>query len=385
MATVELAAGEDQVVNLELDQWIDAEPLPSADNLKWIEYESPMLSRALGRPVVHRAGVALPHGYDNPRADRRYWPTIYVIPGFGGDHREAEQLARLLANPAARSIMPQAVWVVLDPNDRLGHHGFVDSENFGPRGTALVTEFIPWLEGRFRLVRDDPGQRLVTGHSSGGWSSIWLQMQYPEIFGGCFSSAPDPVSFDAFGTVDLYREPNLFRTADGRSRACMRSSLNLAIDRVVMTVEEEIAMEYAIAPDGTSGEQWDAWTAMFSGMDPLTRAPRRAYNAITGEINLEVIEADWSRYDINRMVREQPERFAPLFNDRIRILCGSRDTWYLERAVKRLRQTLDAIKSDDTNGNGYIEIVNGATHSTIVPRANERWFREMKAALDQAD
>ena len=142
-------------------------------------------------------------------------------------------------------------------------------------------------------------------------------------------------------------------------------------------------MEYAIAPDGTSGEQWDAWTAMFSGVDPLTRKPRRAYDAITGDITADAIETNGSiRHQLNGV---ETERFALLFKDRIRILCGSRDTWYLERAVKRLKDTVDTINADGPDGTGYIEIVNGANHSTIVPRANERWFREMKAVLEKAD
>ncbi|MCH2160252.1 MAG: alpha/beta hydrolase-fold protein [Phycisphaerales bacterium] len=384
ITTIDLVAGEQQVISLALTEQIESDPLPAARNLRWVEIQSPMLSKALGRPVFHRAGVALPEEYDNPRADRRYWPTMYVVPGFGGDHREAVHYARLLANPTARTLVPQAVWVVLDPNDRLGHHGFADSESIGPRATALVEEFIPWLERRFRLVRNDPGQRIVTGHSSGGWSSLWLQLQHPEVFGACFSSAPDPVSFDAFITVNLYTEENLFRTNQGVPRASMRTSMNTTIDRVLMNIEEEVGMEYAIAPGGNSGEQWDTWTAMFSSIDPRTRRPRRAFDSITGKINTAVVEEDWSRFDINRLVAEDWERYGPLFKDRIRLLCGSRDSYYLERAVMQLKDTVDSLKDGDSSGPGYIEIVNGATHSTIVPRANERWYRELKRLFEAA-
>ena len=112
----------------------------------------------------------------------------------------------------------KAIWIVLDPEDRLGHHGFVDSDNFGPRSTALVEEFIPWLERRFRLV-SSPKARFLTGHSSGGWSSLWLQLNHPEFFGGCFSSAPDPVDVTAFETVDLTSDQTLFTDAWCRAGA----------------------------------------------------------------------------------------------------------------------------------------------------------------------
>ena len=80
----------------------------------------------------------LPPGYDDLDHPRRFWPTIYEIPGFGGDHRDAVHWRRMQGGRRGTSIAPPAVVVVLDPNDPLGHHGFVDGDNTGPRATALV-------------------------------------------------------------------------------------------------------------------------------------------------------------------------------------------------------------------------------------------------------
>ena len=35
-----------------------------------------------------------------------------------------------------------------------------------------------------------PKGRFVTGHSSGGWTSLWLQITYADFFGGCWATAP---------------------------------------------------------------------------------------------------------------------------------------------------------------------------------------------------
>ena len=382
ITTLNFQPNESQVFELTIDEEIPADPLPAADNLKWVEIPSPMLSKSQGRPIFHRAGVALPAEYDNPQAKRRYWPTIYVIPGFGGDHRSAAEYARLLAFATARNIMPQAVWVVLDPNERLGHHGFADSEAFGPRGQALVNEFIPWLEGRFRLIKDQPEARIVTGHSSGGWSSLWLQLQHPDTFGACFSSAPDPVSFDAFGKIDMYRDFNLFTNAEGEPNPSMRSPMTGVHERVALLIPDEVAMERAIAPDGTSGEQWDTWNAMFSRIDPRTGKPRRAFDSETGMINPRTVEEDWSRFDIKRMISADWPRFAPLFRDRIRLVCGDQDSFYLDGAVRNLKSAVDELKDPNTEGSGYIRILEGANHFDIVPRTRELWFREMREALN---
>ena len=101
-----------------------------------------------------------------------------------------------------------AVHIVVDPESPLGHHGFVDSPNHGPRGTAFVTELIPHLEKTFSLRRR-PAARIVTGHSSGAWSSLWLVLRWPGRFGACWASSPDPLDFSAFQLTDLYREKSV--------------------------------------------------------------------------------------------------------------------------------------------------------------------------------
>ena len=65
--------------------------------------------------------------------------------------------------------------IFLDGMFNGGHQEFADSATYGPWGTALTTEFIPKTESYFRAV-DSPSARFVSGHSSGGWSALWLQV-----------------------------------------------------------------------------------------------------------------------------------------------------------------------------------------------------------------
>jgi len=69
--------------------------------------------------------------------------------------------------------------------------------------TALITEFIPFLEEKYNLGGSGE-KRFLAGHSSGGWSSLWLQIQNPDFFNGAWALAPDPVDFHYFQTADLY-------------------------------------------------------------------------------------------------------------------------------------------------------------------------------------
>lgn len=349
--TVDLDPEHDEVIELRLSELIQPPELPRDPLVAWVEIESPMLTEATGRPVKHRAGVVFPKGYDDIRHPRRIWPTIYVIPGFGGRYSDAVSYLRMVQTPGTDEIAPQAVYVVLDPEAPLGHHGFVDSPANGPRGTALVKELIPYLESRYRLIAA-PEARIVTGHSSGGWSSLWLQLQWPDVFGACWASAPDPVSFDAFQLSDLYGDFSLFTDANGHDQPSYRLSVSPRHDKVLMTVREEIGMERVLGPDGDSGEQWDAWAAMFSSIDPKTGLPKRPFDPLTGVIHRRVIEEDWSRFDIARLVNSDWERYGPILRDRVRLACGQRDSFYLNRAVERLRTVVakhdpGAIRGDD--------------------------------------
>lgn len=374
-----------------------AAELPANVGVIWEEMPSERLSKALGRVVSMRAGIVLPRDYHDLRAPRREWPVIYVIPGFGGRHTMALHYAQLVRLDASRLVAPQVAWVVLDPETPFGHHGFCDGDRHGPVATALVKEFIPMLESKYRFV-PRPEARIVTGHSSGGWSALWLQLEHPEVFGACFSSAPDPVDFSAFQMSDLYRDESLLIDAEGRLQPSYRMPIGPEYDRVLMTVAQETAMERVLDPEGDSGQQWDAWHAQFSGVDPATGRSFRMFDPETGAIRREVVDTQWSRYDIARRIDREWERLGPVMLERVRLLCGDRDNYYLERAVVRLRDLVERRRAEDDarasevarargaepnppERNGYIELVPGATHENLPALAMLRWNREIREHL----
>ncbi|MGA1266970.1 MAG: alpha/beta hydrolase-fold protein [Phycisphaerales bacterium] len=383
---VELDAGTADTVELELSRSVPPLALPESPSLVVIEEPSPMLTRATGRPVLHRAAVVLPPGYHDVHHARRMWPTVYVIPGFGGRMTAAVDQLRLFTAPGSDLAVPQAVHVFLDPEGPFGHHGFADSVINGPRGAALVQELVPLLEQRFRLIASPPA-RLLTGHSSGGWSSLWLQLTNPEFFGGCWSSAPDPVDFSAFQQSDLYRDTSLFADEQGQERGSFRRPVG-PMEKVLMTVREEMGMERAIDPSGGSGQQWDAWCAMFGTPDPVTGMPARLADPSSGAIDRKLVEDAWSSYDMARLVERRWMQLQPVLRDKVRVLVGDRDNFYLERAVQRFREKVQALAKatqdhagDPAVGDGFIEVVRGATHDTMASIARGRFALDMRKHL----
>jgi len=402
IVSVELRADRDDAVSLRLSEPIrPPRAVVRMSNLKWVEHRSALLSDFYGRRINHRAGVALPKDYYDPEALDRQWPVVFVIPGFGDREEGAVSYAEMLANKGVEEVAPIAVYVVLDPESPLGHHGFVDSANNGPRGTALVEEFIPYLEKKFRIVRR-PEARLVTGHSSGGFSALWLQLRYPETFGGCWATAPDPIDFSAFQTCNLYEDENLYTDAEGNVRPCLREMVSAAGEmEVTLTVRQECTIEYVLDPDGASGQQWDAWEAMFSPRDPQTMLPRPMFDPRTGAIDRQVVN-EWSAFDITRMVAADWARYGPIVTHHVRLTCGDRDSYYLERAVERFKRTVEELAessggsggadgADGSGGSGgsgtsgggpgYVRLVPYATHATLVPLIFQRQNEEIREHL----
>ncbi|MFQ3592995.1 MAG: alpha/beta hydrolase-fold protein, partial [Gemmataceae bacterium] len=159
-------------VSLLLDKVYREPAFVETPRVKLLDIESKLLSGFYNRPTRLRAGVMLPASYASE--PRRRYPVVYEIPGFGGRHTAAQDPRRLTQTDRAGV---EVIHVILDPTCHHGHHVFADSANNGPCGQALVRELIPELEKRFRT--QGKGARLVTGHSSGGWSSLWLQITYP--------------------------------------------------------------------------------------------------------------------------------------------------------------------------------------------------------------
>ena len=334
------------------------------DRVRLIETPSALLSDFRGRDVTLRAGVVLPEGYDPAR---RY-PAVYIVPGFGGDHFGAFRWVD--RDDAWSALREDAVIVVLDPEGPNGHTLFADSANNGPVGQALVEELIPAIESSVSLI-EAPTARLLRGHSSGGWSVIWLALTYPEVFGAAWSSAPDPVDFRAFQDIDIYAD------VSGYVREWMivdRWSREVDYYRVeyipsmrrdgqmTLRVRDENWMEEVLGPNNTSGQQWDSWFAVFG---PRSEAgePLAPWSHPTGRMNPRIAR-QYRAYDIGARVEDDPDA-ARLLRERVRILVGDEDSFYLNQAVELLAGRLSAHPSLEGD-HGWIEIVPGATHGSVL-------------------
>jgi hypothetical protein len=374
--------GAPQVVKIGLDavnHVVAPEPTPGVE---LVEVRSELLSKFHGHDVTMRAGVVLPEGYDaNGTAT---YAAIYEVPGFGGDHRGAIGKAKRLGNSdestAERALWKRAFWIVLDPESPNGHTLFADSANNGPRGEALVKELIPALEAKYRL-KPAASHRLLRGHSSGGWSTIWLAITYSQTFGACWSTSPDPVSFERFQLINLYTDDNAFTDAKGVERPSIRRAGKRA-----MTVREESGAEDIVGPDNTSGGQWDSWQAVICPKN-ASGNPAGLWEPATGKIDRAVVEAS-AKYDVVRLLKANQGVLGPIFKQRIRIAVGDQDNFFLEEAVGILKTEVDKLSflALPEGDHGYTVIVPGVDHGSIFGTPLLRGFsKEMIDHLDRAE
>lgn len=334
-------------------------PMIESGRLEHVRLRSAMLSTFHGRDIYHEATVYLPEGYhDDVNAERDY-PALYMISGFGGDEFQALFMAFLGRSDAADNI----VKIGLDPLMRTGHHVFADSANNGPVGTALVQEFIPYLEEQFRLVAAPRG-RFLTGISSGGWSSLWLQIAHPQFFGGVWSFVPDPVDFRAFQTVNIYADDaNMYVDEQGERRPLARNRSG----QVMLYSDDFARMEVVMGEGG----QLHSFEAVFSPKGDDGQ-PMPLYDRTTGAIDPQVAAA-WKQYDINLVLKNNWDELAPHLKGKLHIIAGEDDTFYLEDAVKLLKKTLDALGSD-----AHIRVLEGQTHGSTPSREEfQRVDREL--------
>ncbi len=348
---------------LVLNQAIGPRTFEEKPWLKELRFASKLLSEFHGREVLHQAAIVLPDGYD--RQPQRHYPVIYSVPGFGGTHYDSAR-SYAAAPPRAEPGETDFIRVLLSGDCAWGHHVFADSDCNGPRGAALVEEVIPYVDANFRTVAAATA-RFVAGHSSGGWSSLWLQVSYPQTFGGVWSTAPDPVDFRDWQQVNLYARPplSLYFDERGQPRPIARSGTT-----PILWYQSFAKMDDVLGRGG----QLRSFEAVFSPLDE-TGEPRRLWDRRTGQVDSEIAAA-WEPYDIRlKLERNWPE-LGPLLQGKLHILTGEIDTFYLEGAVRKLAASLKALGSD-----AEVIVVPGKDHRDLLtPDLQQRIRQQMTAS-----
>ena len=345
------------VVRLTLDQKIpESRALQPPEGTEALDFVSPSLSAFWGREIHIRGWIVLPPGYAK---SNDHFPVVYWTHGFGARLNNLLPIAQKTVEKTIAHKYPELIWVLLDESLTSGAHEFADSVNNGPWGKALTEELIPALESRYRMDAR-PSGRFLTGHSSGGWATMWLQTNYPKIFGGTWSTSPDPTDFHSFTGPDLASSPpqNFYRAPDGHPWMLVRMN-NVDVQSV-----EDYAKQEAVI--GSVGGQMASFDWVFSPRCPNGR-PCPVFDRATGNVD-PAVAAYWEdHYDIASLMQRRWPEIGPDLKGKIHLIVGTWDTFHLDEPAHKLQAVLEKLGAD--------------AHFTFVPERDH--FNLYRGGLDE--
>jgi hypothetical protein len=402
-----------RTIRLKLDQTIpslagtenDPEVLarrsPANQWLKYMRFRSPALSKFWGRDTYLGAWILLPPGFD-AHPDARF-PLVVYQDHFHPEFGAPEPFVTSQPDPKAPDYdrqmygykffqdwtsgrLPRVIIVyVQNATPYYDDSYVVDSANVGPYGTAINRELLPAIEKQYRAIPQG-WAHATFGGSTGGWEAIATQVFYPDDYNGAWVACPDPVDFHAYQNVNLYEDTN------GFERSGQFAKIPIAGDRdpdgtITATMREEYGYEYVLGTHGRSTDQWDIWQAVFSPVGP-DGYPAEVIDPLTGAINKDVVAYWHQHYDLTAILQRDWATLGPKLEGKLHFAAGDGDTFFLNNAVHRLQQQLDATRNPHSDatfqyGPGMPHCYTGGPVEYTIHENNSTWAQRVLPQMVQ--
>ena len=357
---VRIEQSSDNAFRVELTKIIP--PITPPKDTKYVKHfrvESKLLSKFWGRPMYIGGVVLLPEGFDeHPNA---HYPVMYYQGHFTRsfatpvefretpptpdlkdyDRTVAEYSYKFYQDWTAGRLPRMLIVSIQHANPYYDDSYAVNSANVGPYGDAIVEEFMPYVEKTYRAI-GAPWARVLYGGSTGGWEALAQQVFYPDVFNGTWCDCPDPVDFRAYETVNLYKDGNTY-FMDSPWKFVPRPSNRETDGMLVATMQDDARMEATLGSHGRSTEQLDIWQAVYSPVG-LDGYPQPIFDKATGAIDHQVAEYWKEHYDLRYIMERDWKTLGPKLVGKLHIKVGTRDTYYLDRAVHLLENFLESTK-----------------------------------------
>lgn len=361
-----------EVVQLNIDQIIPPiiEPTDSK-YIKHIKIQSKLLTEFWGRPMYLGAHILLPEGFDT-HPNVKYPLAIYHghfpsdISGFSTtppnpnlipdtsarfnitgynkiQEEEAYQFYKQWTGPS----FPRVLAIEIQHATPYYDDSYaVNSANMGPYGDAITYELIPEIEKQFRGI----GQgwaRFTYGGSTGGWEALAVQVFYPNEYNGAYAACPDPIDFNHYTTINIYKDENAYY-AKSDFKDLARPSHRNYLGHVSSTIKETNQRELALGTHSRSGDQYDVWEAVFSPMGE-DGYPKRIFDKHSGTIDKSVAAYWKENYDLAHIIKRDWPKIGEQLKGKIHLYVGDMDNYYLNNAVYTAEDMLKQLKNPSCN------------------------------------
>ena len=146
-----------------------------------------LVGNPLQDPIRRHIAIFRPAGTDS-----RELPLILYLPGFGGSSDDAMTNSHpwedIVSDLRHKGV--EVVLAIVDGRNRFGCSQYINSAGSGRYLDYLCDEVLPFVEKSERCGKKAT-DRLVVGHSSGGFGALRLGMARTRLFGGVAALSPD--------------------------------------------------------------------------------------------------------------------------------------------------------------------------------------------------
>lgn len=285
-----------------------------------------LADNALGDPAARSLPIILPPDYER---SGKHYPVLYGLAGFTGSGLSMfnfsawqpnlpQRIDRLLA---VGKLQP-AIYVLPDCFTRYGGSQYRNSSAIGRYEDYIIDEIVPHIDRTYRTIAGPEG-RGVFGKSSGGYGSIMLGMQHPDVFGAVACHSGD-MAFDLCYRSDFPKFANAVRKAGGLGNWLSEFEHRLKVEGRDIEAMNILAMAAAYSPNPIA--------------QPLPID--FPFDLETCELRSDVW-ARWLEFDPVEIV----ERYADNLKQ-LRLLfidCGSRDEFNLHFGARQFVKKLKAL------------------------------------------
>ena len=158
-----------------------------------------LASNLVGDSPVREIVTYLPPSYGT--APNRHYAVLYLLHGFTSTPDEwldgsydGLDLRVAMDSLIASGAIGEFVVVMPNVNSKLGGGFYTDSPTTGGWATFVVRDLLAFIDSRYRTIPERRA-RALAGHSMGGYGTLVLGFEHPELFGMLYAMSPGCITF----------------------------------------------------------------------------------------------------------------------------------------------------------------------------------------------
>jgi len=145
-----------------------------------------LMGSQLGTSTERNIQIYLPPSYSSTT---KLYPVVYFLAGYGAKAEEYEPLHQRIEELSNNKKIAEMIFVFVDAFDPLLGSFYVNSELHGNWESYIAEDLVQYIDAHYR-TKVGPKYRGISGHSMGGFGSIYVGQKHHTVFGGIYAVSP---------------------------------------------------------------------------------------------------------------------------------------------------------------------------------------------------